>query len=329
MTTLLPRLPRRRLLTGGLAAASSLALPAFAQAPAAAGGSTLRLGFIGPGKAPAIATGWAVAQGYLQRELAPLGYTNVTTHVFPNGPDLNEAFLSGALDVGIYGDTPAVVARSRGLDGRLIGFENVGLNAWLLTPRGGVRSVKELEGKVVAVALGSYMHRYVIGLLKNNGIQKTTKVVYMLPRDGEPALERGSIAAFAAPINTGPLLAAKGFPVLDEAERTPELLGTSVIVASAKALQRNPELQAAWLRARQRAIQDIRRDPDRYYAFHSEVSGFPESAIRPSTPLTQIPDTAYPKAGLDALEEVKSFLLAETLIRQDFQLASWRTSSAA
>ena len=317
---------RRRVLATGLAAASSVLLPTLATAQTTPPGSTLRLGFIGPGKKPASATGWALSQGYLQKELAPLGYSAVSTHVFPNGPDLNEAFLSGAIDVGIYGDTPAVVARAKGLDGKLIGFDNVGLNVWLLTPRGGVTSVKELEGKVVAVALGSYMHRYVIGLLKGTGIQKTTKVVYMLPRDGDAALERGSIAAFAAPINTGPLLVSKGFPVIDEANSHPSLLGSSVIVASSKALQQNPTLGAAWQRARRSALQDIRKDPESYYAFHADVSGFPVAAVKASYPLSQFPEEAYPSAWVQSLEDVKSFLRAENLIRQDFAVDQWKVA---
>lgn len=314
---------RRRVLTTGLAAASSMLLPTLATAQTTTPGKTLRLGFIGPGKQPASASGWALTQGYLQKELAPLGYSAISTHVFANGPDLNEAFLSGAIDVGIYGDTPAVVARAKGFDGKLIGFDNVGMNVWLLTPRGGVATVKELEGKVVAVALGSYMHRYVIGLLKEAGIQKTTKVVYMLPRDGDPALERGSIAAFAAPINTGPLLLSKGFPLIDEADKHPGLRGSSVIVASPKALQQAPDLGAAWLRARRTALQEIRKDLERYYAFHADVSGFPVAAVKASYPLSQFPDEAYPAAWVQSLDEVKGFLLAENLIRQDFAVKQW------
>lgn len=318
--------PRRRLLGAALAAAASLALPSLGRAQTASS-QTLRLGFIGPGKKPASATGWALQQGQLQRELAPLGFGEVVTRVFPNGPDLNEAFVSGNLDVGIYGDTPAVVARAQGFEGRLLGFDNVGMNVWLLTPRGGVKTVRELEGKTVGVALGSYMHRYVLGLLKEAGLLKTVKVVHMLPRDGEPALERGAVAAFAAPINTGPLLASRGYPVIDEAEKHPTLRGTSVIIASPR-LAAAPGLPAAWARARTAALQDIRRDSAAYYAFHAEASGFPVAAVKDSYPLSHFPDTAYPAEGLKLIEEVKRFLLGENLIRRDFSVAQWTVAGA-
>ncbi|SDN64760.1 ABC transporter substrate-binding protein [Polaromonas sp. JS666] len=322
-----PTAARRRLLGAALAATASLALPGLARSQAASA-RALRLGFIGPGKKLASATGWALQQGQLQRELAPLGFGEVVTRVFPNGPDLNEAFVSGNLDVGIYGDTPAVVARAQGFEGRLLGFDNVGMNVWLLTPRGGVKTVRELEGKTVGVALGSYMHRYVLGLLKEAKLLKAVKVVHMLPRDGEPALERGAVAAFAAPINTGPLLASRGYPVIDEAERHPTLRGTSVIVASPQLLAAAPGLPAAWGRARTVALQDIRRDNAAYYAFHAEASGFPVAAVKDSYPLSHFPDTAYPAEGLRLIEEVKRFLLAENLIRRDFSVAQWTVAGA-
>jgi len=317
---------RRRLLRGAIAAAAASALPGFSLAQSS--GQVLRLGYIGPGKKPAAATGWALRQGHLQRELTPLGFKEVTTRNFPNGPDLNEAFLSGALDVGIYGDTPAVVARSRGLDGQLIGFDAIGMNVWLLTPRNGARSVKELEGQTIGVARGSYMHRYVLGLLKENELQKSVKVIHMFPRDGEAALDQGSIAAFAAQIDVGPLLASRGYPVIDEADRHPALRGTSVIVASSKLLAAAPELPAAWTRARRTALQEIRRNSADYYAFHAEVSGFPLEIVKISHPLSHFPEAAYPPEGLALLDEVKKFLLAENLVSRDFALAQWRAPQA-
>ncbi|MDX3896117.1 ABC transporter substrate-binding protein [Pusillimonas sp.] len=286
--------------------------------------NTLRIGYIGPSRELVNASGWALAKGHLDRETKPLGYAAVSTHTFANGPDLNEAFFAGSIDVGLYGDTPSIVARSRGLDNRLIGFDQIGMDVWLLTPQGGVSDVKDLEGKTVAVALGSYMHRYVIGLLKEAGILKSTKIVYMLPRDGGPALEKKSIAAFAAPIGTGPLLASRGFPVLDRASHHANLTGSSLISASARALQRTPDLGAALLRARQAAISEIRRDPEAYYAFHARASGFPVDVVKASHPVSQFVYEAYPAEGLQLLQHVGAFLLDEKLIRKPVDIGQWQ-----
>ena len=312
---------RRRLMQTTLAVGVGLMLPRLA--PAQTKEQTLRIGYIGPSPELVNVSGWALAQGHLQREIEPLGYRTITTHTFANGPDLNEAFLAGSVDIGIYGDTPSIVARARGLKNKLIGFDQIGMDVWLLTPEGGVTRVKELEGKTVAVALGSYMHRYVIGLLKEAGILKTTKIAYMLPRDGGPALEKKAIAAFAAPIGTGPLLAARGFPVLDQASRHPGLTGSSLITASDEVLKRTPELAKALLRARQTALAEIRKNPDAYYAFHAKASGFSESVVRESHPIDQFAHDAYPAEGIRQLESVSTFLLGEKLIRDPIDIRQW------
>ncbi|WP_238136868.1 hypothetical protein [Variovorax sp. JS1663] len=72
---------RRRLLRTALAGAAACALPAFAQGTP----PVLRLGYIGPAKKPATATGWALREGHLLRELAPLGIREIATRNFPNG----------------------------------------------------------------------------------------------------------------------------------------------------------------------------------------------------------------------------------------------------
>ena len=197
--TAVSSLQRRQWLLAALASA----VPGWAMAQTAAAAQTLRLGYIGPGRKPAYATGWALQQGILQRELEPQGITQVVTRVFPNGPDLNEALIAGHLDIGIYGDTPAIVAHAQGFQGRLLGFDSVGMNAWLLTPRTGVKSLQELQGKVVGWPWAP-MHRFVLGLLKLQGLSGKVKVVHMLPRDGAPALERGDVAALRHPIILAP-----------------------------------------------------------------------------------------------------------------------------
>ena len=52
-------------------------------------------------------------------------------------------------------------------------------------------------------------------------------IVYLLSSEAQAALERGDIGAIAAATGTGSLLLSKGFPLLDEAIKHPELPGTS------------------------------------------------------------------------------------------------------
>lgn len=314
-------LSRRRVLAAGALSAAWLGLGGRIQA--AEPQRTLRLGFIGASKVPTAPSGWALHSGLLQQHLAPLGFDDFSTHAFPNGPDLNEALLAGALDIGTYGDTPALVGYASGHASRLISLDVVGTNVWLVTPKNGVRSIADLKGKVVATALGSYMHRYLIGALQAAGILNDTRIVYMLGRDAEPALARGDIAAFAAQTELGPTLVGKGYPVIDQATDHPALRGCSVTVASEPVLQRAPQLPAAWNAARQAAVAQISADWPAYYRFHAQVSGFPQASIEASYTAQQFQPEAFPASGLQLLQGTKEFLLEQRLIRRDFDIKQW------
>lgn len=290
----------------------------------AANTSTLRLGFISSGnKVPTGPTGWALHKGKLKPELQKAGISDVRLVNFPNGPDLNEALVAGQVDLGIYGDTPALVARSRGIPTRLINQENVGTNAWLLAKKNGPSSLTELKGQKVATSKGSYMHRYLLGLLQESGLAKEVTVVHMLPRDAQAALERGDIAAFAAPSGTGPLLLSKGYPLLDEAAKHPSLTGSSVTVVTEAFLAQHPDFPQKWNQIEQEAVKDLKQNAEEYYKFHAEVSGYPIDIVKASYPLEQIPEEPLSANGLELLEGTKKFLVSQKLAKSDFQLSDW------
>jgi NitT/TauT family transport system substrate-binding protein/sulfonate transport system substrate-binding protein len=287
--------------------------------------STLRLGIINVNstKVPTGPIGWAMHKGKLLPEIEKLGIKQVQTFSFPNGPDLNEALVTGQLDMGIYGDTPAIVARGNGIPTRLISQEQVGTNAWLVTRKNGPRSIAELKGQKVATSKGSYMHRYVIGLLQKSGIADKVKLVHLLPNEAQAALERGDIAAIAAPTGTGPLLQSKGFPVIDEAINHPDLPGTSVTVVTEAFLAQHPDLPQKWNQIKQAAVKDIKANPEEYYKFHAQVSGYPVGIVKASIAIEQFPEEPIPAKGIQLLQGTKQFLVSQKLVKSDFELKDW------
>ncbi|BAY49555.1 aliphatic sulfonates ABC transporter substrate-binding protein [Scytonema sp. HK-05] len=287
--------------------------------------STLRLGYISTSsaKAPTGPTGWALHKGKLKPELQKVGITEVQLLSFPNGPNLNEALVAGAVDVGIYGDTPALVARANGIPTRLINQEQVGTNAWLLAKKNGPRSVADLKGQKVATAKGSYMHRYLIGLLQKSGIDKQVTVVHLLTSEAQAALERGDVAAIAAATGAGPLLHKKGYPVIDEAIKHPDLPGTSVTVVTEAFLTKHPDLPQKWNQIKQQAVKDIKANSEEYYKFNAQVSGYPIDIVKASYSLDQFPEEPIPTKGLQLLEGTKKFLVSQKLAKSDFQLTDW------
>lgn len=286
--------------------------------------STLRLGFISSGnKVPVGPSGWALHQGTLKPELQKVGISDVQLVNFPNGPDLNEALVAGQVDLAIYGDTPALIAKAQGIPTRLINQENVGTNAWLLAKKNGPRSLADLKGQKVATSKGSYMHRYLLGLLQETGLSQQVTVVHMLPRDAQAALERGDIAAFAAPAGTGPLLLSKGYSLLDEAAKHPKLPGSSVTVVTEAFLAQHPDFPQKWNQIEQKAVKDLKSHAQEYYKFQADVTKYPVDIVKASYSLDQIPEEPLPPKGLELLAGTKKFLVSQKLAKSDFNLTDW------
>ncbi|ALS20573.1 ABC transporter substrate-binding protein [Paenibacillus naphthalenovorans] len=286
---------------------------------------TLRIGYISPNNKGTITgvEGWAQKKGYLESELKKHGVTEITIKSFPNGPNLNEALASGALDVGIYGDTPAINARSVGLKTKLINISQSGMNAWLVAKKDGPQTVEDLKGKKIATADGSYVSRYVRGLLLEKGLDKDIKVVHLLPADAEAALARGDIEAYAYPTGFGPLVISKGYKAIDEAKNHPDLRGSSVSVVSEDYLSRNPEFVKVWNGIRQRAAKEVQSNAEEFYQLYAESSGYPVDVVKASFDIGEWPVEDLPEDGLKLLEGTKKYLFDNGIIKKDFDLQDW------
>lgn len=139
---------------------------ATATAPA-----VLNFGYIGSNKlnVPGGAEGWGFYKGIIQEELKKYGITEVKLTGFPNGPDQTESLISGRLDFGSLGDTPAIIAYASGAKTRLISQSSAHTVGYLIGKKDGPKTIKDLQGKTIAIQKGSFMHRYVVGLLQQEG----------------------------------------------------------------------------------------------------------------------------------------------------------------
>jgi sulfonate transport system substrate-binding protein len=297
--------------------------------PAEAKTRVLRVGFISSeSKLPIGPEGWALKKGTLTPALKSLGITEVKFFPFVGGPSLNEALVSDQLDIGLYGDTPALVGRAVGLPTRLINQTRVGQNAWLVTKKNGPRSVAQLKGTKIGVAKGTYPHRYLMGLLDNKGLTKNVNVVQIPSADAKAALERGDIAAYPFAMGTGPMLVAQGFPVIDQAKDHQGLVGTGVSVVTENLLSRYPQLPQKWNQIRQQALQDIKANPEEFYQFAAQASGnVPLAIVKESYPLDLYPTEPFTPQGLKLLNSTKQFLADQKLLKSDFDIKDWQISN--
>ncbi len=291
-------------------------------------GYTLRLGIIGSNPVPTGAEGWALHLPSLRQRLASLGITKVQVLPFGNGPDLIAAMTGGSVDVGILGDTPALVGKAHGLDTRLINIARGPQDAWLLAKKDGPRSVHDLRGKVVATQKGSYMYRYLVGLLQSEGLQGQVMVTNVLTPEAFAALQKGSIDAYAAPISNAAVWEEQGgFPIIDQASWHAGLQGTSVTIATARFLAAHPGFAPAWNRFRSLGVDDLQAHLDAYYGWEAQVNGESVEEARRGDPATQYHDQAFPQDLLQLLKGTDSFLVANHLSDGYVDIDRWRQTS--
>jgi sulfonate transport system substrate-binding protein len=303
----------------GGAAAASASGDAAGDVP-----SVLTYGYIGVNdlNLPTGAEGWGFHTGIIQEELKKYGITEVKLVAFPNGPDQSESLISGRIDFGSLGDTPAILARSTGAPSRLIVQPSTDSIGYLIGKKDGPKTVKELAGKTIAIQKGSFMHRYVVGLLEQEGV-KDYKLVHMLRPDGEAALARGEVDAMT---NTG-VNALKqidqGFVHLDDAYKHPDLVGTSATVVSEKYLAKFPDFPKVWNEIREKALADLQQHEQEYYELVAQIQQTTPELVERVSPVSIFKDTAFTDEGIALLEGTKNFLVKEKLADKDFDIQDW------
>lgn len=287
--------------------------------------TVLNYGYIGTNdlNLPGGAEGWGLHKGIIQEELKKHGITEVKLTGFPNGPDLTESLISGRLDLGSMGDTPAIIAYASGAGIRLITQGSTNSIGYLIGKKGGPETLSELKGKTIAIQKGSFMHRYVAGLLNGAGITDY-KLVHMLIPDAKAALARGDVDAMTNNANQGALEQIEaGFIHLDDASKHPDLKGSGTTVASDEYLASFSDFPRVWNEARKKALADLKQHEEEYYAFIAQLQGQPVDVVKKTNPISEIKEEPFTEEGLKLLDRTKNFLVDEKLAKKNFEINDW------
>ncbi|GFE97399.1 aliphatic sulfonate ABC transporter substrate-binding protein [Gluconobacter sp. Gdi] len=139
------------------------------------------------------------ASGALEKALA--GRANVVWSEFVAGPQLLQALVTGALDLGQTGDAPPVFAAAAS-PGALVyvGHEPPApLAEAILVPKdSSIRTVADLKGKRIALNRASNVHWFLLQALHKAGLSfHDIKPAYLTPPSARSAFESGQIDAWA------------------------------------------------------------------------------------------------------------------------------------
>lgn len=289
-----PSRPLRLLVAAIAVAALAACSPSEASSPQEASGAPSAAGEAVPltigapwngtaGKTPADTgpIGYALSLGIAEPILAEHGFTYEGFAAFNNGPPVVQALQSGDVQVGLIGDTPAVLAKSNDLDVPAIVIARPTSDIWFIGKEGGVSSLAELKGKKVALQFGSNFDKYGRAALERAGVLNDVELVNLLFADALPALQRGDVDAVPLPATTAGIWRLQNdFPVLSKAsEDDPDLLATSVVLTSGEAYAAHPDLPAAIWEVYDAGSRAIEKDHDAYAKFVADTTGAPVDVV--------------------------------------------------
>ncbi|MEU6163304.1 ABC transporter substrate-binding protein [Streptomyces tanashiensis] len=192
--------------------------------------------------------------GYAEEELAALGET-VTWHPYTDGVRTGAHLADGTIDFGGTGSTPPVTAQAAGHD---IVYTAVSAprpdHGALLVPEGSpVRTVADLKGGTVHLAVGSWQTHLVAKALDDAGLSYATDITPVCGDSGSEAkLRAGEITAWVA--QGAELAAARRTGGLRTLIPTGDVISDrSVFFTRRDLAERRPELVEALTRALRRA----------------------------------------------------------------------------
>ncbi|MGC5341688.1 ABC transporter substrate-binding protein [Streptomyces sp. DT24] len=189
-----------------------------------------------------------------QDELAPLG-ESVVFHPYTNGVRTGELLSRGVIDFGGTGSTPPITAQAAGHDlvYTAVSAPRPGHGALLVPENSDIRTVADLRGTTVHLAIGSWQTHLVAKALDTAGLSYADDITAVRSTDdSERLLRAGEIAAWVA---QGAQLAAArrtgGLRVLVPTEDV--ITDRSVFFTRRDFAEGRPEIVAALSRALRRA----------------------------------------------------------------------------
>lgn len=261
--------------------------------------------------------------GYLKEELSKAG-VSYTWNEFKSGPLVNEAVAAGQADLGFMADLPAIIARSSGQDIEVVSNIAYGEKALavLVKQDSPIQSVKDLAGKKVAYATGSYAQHLLSLLLSNEGLSLSDVTSINLGAgDQGAALASGEVDAIVIWDQYVSKLTTSGEArVL--ADGTGVKRGNMVNYFVKSYSSAHPEVVAAYIRALDRADELIGSDPQKAASVVAKDFGVDEALmleiLKHFTFTTELSE-----ADLKEIKAVKDFSLANGIIRNDVDMESF------
>lgn len=208
----------------------------------------------------------AYRQGYLEDELKKAGYQLDFTLFAGAGPALNEALASDELDVVTYGDLPAFVGKSNGVDTTIIASTNSDLQYGIVAANDKIKEAKDLEGKNVIVPEGTAIQYFWENYAKAKDIDTDKVNIINAAEDAASLLMTGDADAVVSTLCGAESYVHAGVgEIIDTGAGLENTSSSYVVAAKSDYLKDNPDAAVAINKALIESYQAVLNDENVLY----------------------------------------------------------------
>lgn len=186
--------------------------------------------------------------------------------LFDSGGSVNEAVVAGSVDIGLAGSSPVSRGLSTPIPYQVPWIFDVIGKAEALAVKSDITSIADLKGKKIATPLASTSHYSLLAALQENGLsEKDVKIIDAEPDDIYAAWTRGDIdGAYVWNPNLAKIVKDGGKVLITSEDLAKKGKTTyDLAVAANSFADKYPQALTTWAAQQNKAIQEIKDDPDK------------------------------------------------------------------
>lgn len=251
------------------------------------------------------------------------GDTNVNIELVPfqDGPTANEAVTAGEIDFELsIGDQPFLTGNENGVDTVMLAATMRQEQSYLLVAGADsdINSAADLKGKNIAVGIGQFTHKSLIGILQDNNIDisEVELTNYTVAGDVVTAIQKGDVDAYL-----GSYLDLK--PSLDEGviKQVGDCTGHSCntyLVGTRKFITEHPDITEKVVEAVYKSAKYLEENLDCQAGYVAETLGFTEEDVLAFVPLVDL-DVDLRDDDIESIKNTQDFLISIDIMTEEIE----------
>ena len=272
----------------------------------------------------------AEEKGYLDEYLNPLGYDADLIPFTGAAPAIHEALVSGDLDYAYYAGFAGIMAKSNGIDTKLLTVTNFG-SVWQLavSTDSGITSLQDLKGKTISYQRGATPQMYVLKVLQEAGLTADdVQLVNSTIPEGLSSLSTGAVDAAVVTYGQADSLVEQGKATIlhKGVEADPDTFyEPNVLTGRSDYISANSNVTVAIIKAMLKASNDIISDPEAFYELSAEKSGRTLEQVK-SVAVSDVQlgySISLDDRYVSSLKNIEQFELDNGIITNQVDFDSW------